>query len=243
MTQKKRKIIVTGASSGIGLAVCEHLLTDGHEVIGLSRRGEQAGPHHPNFHPESINLANLDALPHYLDDLKNKHPDTNGIICGAGSGAFGSLEEFSYSQIRELIELNFTSQAYITRAFLPNIKKQGFGNLVYIGSEAALRGGSHGAIYSASKFALRGFTQALRQECAKNGVRITLINPGMVQTPFFDDLDFSPGPESDNYILAEDVAETVLLALNSRRGTVLNEINLSPQKRVIQKNGLDKSGS
>lgn len=234
MTQKKRKIIVTGASSGIGLAVCERLLADGHEVIGLSRRGDQASPKHPNFHPESINLANLDALPQYLDELKIRHNDTSGIICVAGSGAFGSLEEFSYPQIRELIELNFSSQAYITKAFLPGIKKQGFGSLIYIGSEAALSGGGRGAIYSASKFALRGFTQALRQECAKSGVRVTLINPGMVKTPFFDDLEFSPGPEPDNYILAEDVADAVLLALDSRKGTVFDEINLSPQKKVVQ---------
>ncbi|HEC13455.1 MAG TPA: SDR family NAD(P)-dependent oxidoreductase [Acidiferrobacteraceae bacterium] len=242
MTQKKRKIIVTGASSGIGLAVCDRLLTDGHEVIGLSRRGGQTGPRHPNFYPESINLADLDALPQHLDELRNKHNNISGIIFSAGSGAFGSLEEFSYSQIRELIELNFTSQAYITRAFLPDIKKQGFGNLIYIGSEAALSGGGRGAIYSASKFALRGFAQALRQECAKSGIRITLINPGMAKTPFFDDLEFSPGPDSDNYILADDVADAVLLALDSRKGTVLDEINLSPQKKVIQKNRPDKSG-
>ena len=100
-----------------------------------------------------------------------------------------------------------------------------------MGSEAALTGTAQGSLYCAAKFALRGLAQALRAECARAGVRVTLVNPGMVQSPFFDELDFRPGPEPDNYILPEDVAEVIVQALTARDGTVLDEINLSPQKK------------
>jgi len=117
---------------------------------------------------------------------------------------------------------------------LPRLKKKGFGDIVFIGSEAALQGSKNGAIYCASKFALRGFAQSLRAECAKGGVRISTINPGMVQTSFFESLDFQPGEEPANYIEPSDVSDVVKLILTARPGTVFDEINLSPLKKVIR---------
>ena len=153
------------------------------------------------------------------------------------------LEQFSYEQIRALIDLNFTSHVFVARAFLPVLKKVGRGHLVFMGSEAALAGTAQGSLYCAAKFALRGLTQALRAECARAGIRVTLVNPGMVQSPFFDALDFRPGPAPDNYILPEDVAEVVVQALTVRNGTVLDEINLSPQKKVIEFGALNKKSN
>ena len=149
-------------------------------------------------------------------------------------GRFGTLEQFSYEQIRSLIDLNLTSHVFVARAFLPSLKKAGRGHLIFMGSEAALTGTAQGSLYCAAKFALRGLAQALRAECARTSVRVTLVNPGMVQSPFFDELDFRPGPDPDNYILPEDVAEVIVQALTARDGTVLDEINLSPQKKVIE---------
>ena len=103
-----------------------------------------------------------------------------------------------------------------------------------MGSEAALAGGKRGAVYSAAKFGLRGLAQALRQECAASGLRVSIINPGMVQTEFFNGLDFRPGEAPDNYILPDDVALAVQMILEARQGTVFDEINLSPQKKVIR---------
>ena len=112
------------------------------------------------------------------------------------------------------------------------MKRARHGHLIFTGSEAALTGTQKGSLYCAAKFALRGFAQALRAETARSGLRVTLINPGMVQSPFFDELDFQPGDDADNYILPEDVAEVITQALMARDGTVIDEINLSPQKKV-----------
>ncbi len=81
---------------------------------------------------------------------------------------------------------------------------------------------------------MRGFAQALRDECSTCNIPITLINPGMVQTEFFKDLKFAPGDSPLEHILPEDIAEAVAMVLNAREGTVFDEINLSPQKKRIQ---------
>lgn len=234
MSDNKKKILISGASSGIGSATAERLLHDGHRVIGIARDFSKFQCDEQHFTPLKIDLSDLDTLPQQLQTIAKEHPDIDAIICCAGRGLFGSLEEFSYQQMRELIELNFTSQAYITRALLPTLKQRGAGKLIFIGSEAALRGSRKGSIYCASKFALRGLAQALRDECSKSGVAVSIINPGMVKTAFFEQLTFTHGGEEENYLLPEDVADAIALIVNARNSSVLDEINLSPLKNVMQ---------
>ena len=236
MTDITRTILVAGASTGIGRAITERLLAEGQQVIGLGRHIDSSGIDSPAFRPHAIDLAALYELPDRLRRLSAQFPEIDGLICCAGQGRFGSLEEFSCRQIRELMDLNFTSHACLVRELLPAMKKPrpNQRHIIFIGSEAALQGGRRGAIYSASKFALRGFAQALREECARSRIGVSIINPGMVRTGFFDKLSFRPGPESDQAIQAEDVAAAVSMILDMRAGTVIDEINLSPLKKVIQ---------
>ncbi len=233
MTQ--RKIVVTGASSGIGRETVVQLLKAGHSVIGIARDFTKNPVQADNFQSIRMEFGDIGACE---ADLKRLSKSINGVtdlVCCAGVGRFGSLEEFSFHQIKALMEINFTSQAYVVRAFLPQIKQYSRGNIVFIGSEAALSGSRRGSVYCASKFAMRGFAQALREECSANGVRVSIINPGMVKTPFFNELDFAPGDNAENYIEAADVAAAVVWVLESRAETVFDEINLSPLKKVIVK--------
>jgi 3-hydroxy acid dehydrogenase/malonic semialdehyde reductase len=232
--QTGKTILVTGASSGIGRAVTTLLLGKGYRVTGLARDFSKFPCEDKYFNAISLDLSDLDSLPARLDGIIREEPVIDGVVCCAGSGRFGSLEEFSCAQIRSLLDLNLTSQICLVRSLLPGMKQRGSGNVIFMGSEAALAGGKRGAIYSAAKFGLRGLAQALRQECAASGLRISIINPGMVKTGFFDTLDFRPGEAADNYILPEDVAWAVLLILEAREGTVFDEINLSPQKKVMR---------
>lgn len=230
----KHTIVVTGASSGIGRATAALLLEKGHTVIGIGRDFSKYPLADSNFTGLSIDLSDLNKLPGSLNALTSQHTNIDVVVCCAGSGRFGSLEEFSYEQIRQLLDLNLTSQLYLARALLPGMKQRGSGNVIFMGSEAGLQGGKRGAVYSVAKFGLRGLAQSLRQECAASGVRVSIINPGMVKTEFFNELEFQPGNEPDNYILPEDVALAVLAVLEARYGTVIDEINLSPQKKVVQ---------
>jgi len=133
------------------------------------------------------------------------------------------------------IGINFLSHAYLIKTFLPMMKKRKQGDIIVIGSEAALAGKREGSIYCASKFALRGFTQALRDECRTDHVRVCLINPGVVQTEFFDTLSFAPGEDKSEHLVADDIAELTVHILAARRGAVFDEITLNPQKGRIVK--------
>ncbi len=232
-----RSVLVLGASRGIGAAVCRRLTAAGHEVIGVARHFPPDrlpdASRESAFTPVTLDLADLDNLPRRLLALQREHPRIDTLVCCAGRGRFGCLEEFSCDQIRALMEINFLAHAFAVRTFLPTMKSRGDGLLVFIGSEAALAGHQKGSIYCASKFALRGFAQALREECARSGVRVTVINPGMVRTGFFADLDFAPGPEPEHALRAEDVAEAVALAVAAPPTGVVDEINLSPLKKVV----------
>jgi len=229
---KQRQLLVTGCSRGIGLAITRRLLAEGHRVVGISRHSP--GIDDGLFSHMELDLSALDNLPDALRELSKQHPDIDAVVLNAGIGRFGSLEEFSASQIRKLVDLNLTSQLLLAREFVPKLKKRGGGDMVFIGSESALRGGRYGTVYAATKFGVRGLVQALQDECSASSVRVGIVNPGMVNTSFFDGLDFRPGDEEDQHLVPDDVAAAVLLMLDARPGAVIREINLQPQKRVIR---------
>jgi 3-hydroxy acid dehydrogenase/malonic semialdehyde reductase len=233
MPHRLRKAVVTGTSSGIGRAIADKLLLEGVGVVGLSRR--TVGPQDDRFEHRAVDLGDLDSLAAVAKEIVAEHPDADAVVLNAGRGEFGSLEEFSYSQMRALLDLNFTSQAFLARAFLPSMKRRGGGHLVFIGSEAAHRGSQKGALYCASKFALRGFAQALRQEVSTAGLRVSFVSPAMTATAFYDRLDFGPGDAPENALDAATVADAVWLCLASPAGSVIDEIELSPLKRVVQR--------
>ena len=173
----------------------------------------------------------LESLPDKLEPFQ----DVDAVVCNVGRGHFGHLEELSFKQIRSLIDLNFLSHVYLIKKLLPHLKKKQRADIIFIGSEASLVGKEKGSIYCSSKFALRGFAQSLRGECSRSSVHVSMIQPGMVRTPFYDTLSFQPGEEETHAILPEDVAEITALILKMRAGTVCDEIVLSPMKKVIQK--------
>ena len=227
------RLVLTGTSSGIGSATCAALLAEGHEVFGLCRHPEKFAHDHPRYHPTPLDLSDLKRLPRRLKDLTSTIGTPDSLVCNAGAGRFGELEQFSYAQISQLIDLNFTGHAFLVRAFLPLMKRAGRGRLIFVGSEAALKGSQKGAVYCASKFALRGFAQSLRAECGRTGISVSLVNPGMVRSAFYSELGFAPSSDTESHLRPDDVAQVILDVLKSRPEAVADEINLSPLKRVI----------
>ena len=225
-----KNIIVTGSSSGIGLSITKALLKNKANVIGISRR-------RPNFSNKNYQHFEFDLskIESEYDKLNNiiKEKSFDGLISNAGTGKLDSLENFSPKQISQFINLNLNSHIIITRLLLPYLKTNKNGFLIYIGSEASYKVGKYGSIYSACKFGLRGFVKSIRIETSSNNIKVTQINPGIVKTPFYNDLKISPGTKNDEFIEPNDISDVIIDVLKMRKGTVIDEINLTSQKQIV----------
>ncbi len=232
-----RTILLTGHTSGIGLACTQLLLSQGHTVIGVARsKIDIAGlePNQNRLHQYSIDLSKADELNDALNPILASHP-IDALICNAGSGQFGSIENFSASQIENSIVLNLISPLVLVRSAIPELKKRERSDIIFIGSESALKGGRYGSVYSAAKFGLRGAAQSLRHECAGSNCHVGIIQPGMTNTGFFDKLSFKPGSHENNALLAKDIADAALNMLNAADRAVIEEIVVNPIHHVVQK--------
>lgn len=229
-------IIVTGCSSGIGKSVSELLLKKGVTVIGLSRTQRNFLPKSDRYRWYNCDISDLKKLPELFTQIFADHGGIDAFVSCAGFGNFKGFESFSASQIISYLNANLLSHMIMTRLLLPKMKKRKTGNIIFIGSEAALRGSRQGSLYNTAKFGLRGFSQAIREECSKSNIHVSIVNPGMVRTEFFKKLSFKPGENKNNAIEPGDVAKVVLSILEMRNGTVIDEINLSPLNKVIRFN-------
>lgn len=243
-----RTVLVTGHSKGIGLAITEALLKSDHRVIGVSRSAIEERTHltqyrcdlsKPNDVEQCVKLL-LKSLRTATSDSPNDSTDANShpidaVICNAGAGQFGALENFSATQIQRNIQLNLITPLVLLKILLPGLKQHSRSDIVFIASESALHGGRFGSVYSAAKFGLRGAAQSLRYECASSNCHVGIVNPGMVRTGFFNELNFEPGDATQHALAADDVAQAVMSMLNAADNAVVEEINVSPAQHVVQK--------
>ncbi len=231
--EAKPLVVISGTSSGIGLAMAREMLERGHSVLGLVKNAGTDPLRHPDYRREQVDLSDPDEVQERIREIAaTLEQPPRALVNNAGIGRMANLEQLSLADIKLVMNVNFLSHVIVTRVLLPLFKRQGRGDIVFTGSESALRGGRQGSIYCASKFAIRGFAQSLREECGKSGVRVSIINPGAVRTPFFDELHFGPGEAEDNAIAPEEVAAALAMVIEARPSAVLHEINLSPLVEV-----------
>ena len=231
---KEKCVLVTGSSSGIGYEITLKLLDLGAKVIGIARNHDRSKLDNKNYTTYKCDVSAHQKLEILLKQILKKHPQINCFISNAGYGDFGPLENFSTLQIKSFIATNLTSHMVITKLLLPHFKRIKMGDIIFIGSEAGLLGTQNGSLYCAAKFGLRGFSEALSKDVAKKNIRVSIINPGMVRTDFFENLNFEPGSNEGNAVCIKDISSTVEYILNLSRNTIVNEINLSPSKKAIK---------
>jgi len=232
------KALVTGATKGIGLAVTKMLLRSDVEVYAIgrdfSRYSESTFVDYEGNLLKQIqcDLGNLKSLEKTMGTLPK---DIGLLVLNAGFGRFGGLEQFSFAQIKEVIDTNLVSNLYLLKHYIPLMKSAGGGDIVLVGSESALQGAKAGSVYCASKFAIRGLAQSIRAECANSNIRVNLINPGPTDSQFFDELNFAPMDGREFVLDPEDVQQAIFAALQQPRHVVTEEINLQPMKRSFKK--------
>ena len=231
---KDKCVLVTGSSSGIGYEITLKLLGLGAKVIGIARNHDRCKLENKNYTTYKCDVSAHQKLEILLKQILKKHPQINCFISNAGYGDFGPLENFSTLQIKNFIATNLTSHMVITKLLLPHFKRNKIGDIIFIGSEAGLLGAKNGSLYCAAKFGLRGFSEALSKDVANKNIRVSIINPGMIRTDFFENLNFEPGNDEENAINIKDVSSTVAYILDLSRNTIVDEINLSPLKKAIK---------
>ena len=231
---KDKCAIVTGSSSGIGHEITSKLLDLGAKVIGIARNHDKSNLENKNYTKYNCDVRVSEKLEILLKQILKNHPQINCLISNAGYGEFGPLENFSTLQIDNFMATNLTSHIVITKFLLSHFKRIKIGDIIFIGSEAGLIGTKRGSLYCASKFGLRGFCQALSKDVTNKNIRVSIINPGMVRTNFFENLNFEPGIEEANSICINDISSTVAYILSLNRNTIVDEINLSPINKSIK---------
>jgi short-subunit dehydrogenase len=181
--------LVTGASSGIGEATARRLDRDGWRVVLVARREDRLRELASSLNDASYVAADLteDGAPERVREHVEELGELQLLVNNAGRsrrGAFGD-EDGGYAAVREVMDLNFDAVVRLTEALLPILRRSEPSSIVNVGSIAGRVGQPKSGAYNASKFALAGWSEALRFEERSHGVHVALVLPGYVSTEGF----------------------------------------------------------
>lgn len=179
---------ITGVSSGFGEALAAAVIKRGDNVIGTFRKPEQASLFSQQNGSKGLGLVvdvtSEGQIKAAVQQALQTFEKVDVLVNNAGYGTTGAIEEFSMDEIRAQMQTNFFGAIAITKELLPVMRKQGAGHIVQVSSVAGFRATAGFGVYNASKFALEGFSEALAQEVASFGIRVTIVEPGPFRTQF-----------------------------------------------------------
>ncbi|TVY09032.1 SDR family NAD(P)-dependent oxidoreductase [Paenibacillus cremeus] len=221
--------VITGASSGIGAIMAKLLAARGAVPVLMARSetklAEAAKPIEGPHAVYVLDVTSADQVAHTMEQVIARYGRIDILINNAGYGVFDSFVSASLEEFEQMMDVNYMGTVRCTKAVLPHMLKQGSGHIVNVASMAGKIGSAKSSGYSATKHAVLGFTNCLRQELVGTGVELSAINPGPIDTPFFDIADPS-GTYVKNVkwfmLKPEKVAGQVLNAIERR----LPEVNL-----------------
>jgi NAD(P)-dependent dehydrogenase (short-subunit alcohol dehydrogenase family) len=181
-----RTIFITGVSSGLGKSLAQEALAQGWRVVGTVRHQndlqafESIAP--GRAHGCLLDVRAIERMPGLVAHVEERIGAIDVLVNNAGFGLIATVEEAPLYQIREQFETNVFSAIALLQAVLPYMRKRGAGRILNITSMGGLLAFPGVGIYSASKFAMEGITEALRQEVAEFGIKVTAIEPGLFKT-------------------------------------------------------------
>jgi short-subunit dehydrogenase len=230
--------VVTGAAGGIGAALAHGLALRGSSLVLLDRDAEglatvaaAIGAAHPGLAVTTsvVDLADPADTQRVADGLAREHPEVTLLVNNAGMALGGRFDQVTLEEFEEVQEVNFRAVVRLTHALLPTLEAHPGSHLVNVSSLFGLIAPAGQAAYSASKFAVRGFTEALRHELAEDGVGVTCVHPGGIRTRIAENARVGSGVPAEEAergkrefarLLTMDparAAEIVLTAVERRR--------------------------
>lgn len=182
----RKRILITGATSGIGKIIAELSLKRGYEVFATGRNEEAL-----------LSLSKLGAKVMQGDlcqkadihRLCNELPEIDVAIINAGVGAFDNAFDLSEEEIDRMIDVNIRAPIYMAKYLAPNMIQKRSGHFIFIGSQAGKVATKKASVYAASKHAITGFVNGLRLELAPYNIKVSAVYPGPIDTPFLDKAD------------------------------------------------------
>ncbi|WP_064090944.1 SDR family NAD(P)-dependent oxidoreductase [Rossellomorea aquimaris] len=230
---KGKNIIITGASGGIGEQMAIKVAENGGNLALIARRVQLLEglkeklmtTFKVKVEVYPLDVTDYAEIPRVFSTILEDFGEVHAIINNAGYGIFQEAHETSFSDVKGMIEVNVLGLMACTGEILPYMRKQGFGHILNIASQAGKFASPKSSVYSASKHAVLGYTNSLRMEAARYGVAVTAVNPGPIATDFFSIADESGtyAKNVEKFMLQPDkVAEKVINALF----TNTREINL-----------------
>ncbi|QBQ99364.1 SDR family NAD(P)-dependent oxidoreductase [Paraburkholderia pallida] len=179
-----QKWFITGASSGLGLALTEKVLAEGHRVVAAVRRVDAMRALGQQY-PALLEVESLDVTDReQVQAVAARHTDVDVVANNAGGAVIGAMEEMTEADIQQQLALNLLAPIHVTRAFLPALRAKQGGTLLYVSSVGGRAAFPSGSMYHAAKFGLEGFAESVSQEVAEFGIKTIIIEPGSIKTGF-----------------------------------------------------------
>ncbi|AEI42962.1 SDR family oxidoreductase [Paenibacillus mucilaginosus] len=196
MTTKKNRVwFITGASKGLGYAYTRAALEAGDQVVAVARTISPLDPlkdqYPDSLLPLMLDVRNRESVFAVVQAAKQHFGRLDIVVNNAGTMTLGMVEELSESDARDLMETNFFGALWVSQAVMPHLREQGSGHIIQISSIGALVSGPMSGMYSASKFALEGLSEALAREAASFGIKLTMVEPGGYWTEMYNALRLS----------------------------------------------------
>lgn len=198
-----RVYLITGTSSGFGRALAEAVLERGDRAVVTARKPESVTDLEGRYGDSAL-AVRLDVTK--AEDRKavvaaavERFGRVDVLVNNAGQGSLGAMEEFSSEQIRQQFEVNCFGVIEMTREVLPVMRRQGAGHMLNITSIGGLVSLGGFGLYCATKFAVEGFSEGLRDEVAPLGIHVTIVEPGSFRTNFAGDSNMKPERTMEEY--------------------------------------------
>jgi short-subunit dehydrogenase len=206
-------IFITGVSSGIGKKCAEYLSGLGHKVYGTSR---QLVSEDLPYQILKMDVTDKASIQQAVQKVLDREKKIDVLINCAGIGIGGSIEEYTDEEIKKQFDTNFFGPLNMCRAVIHSMRKNNGGLIINISSLGGLMGLPFQGIYSATKYAIEGLSEALRMELKSAGIKVVLINPGDFNTKFTDNRKPSLNQnENSNY--KEQYNKTIKVIENDER--------------------------
>jgi NAD(P)-dependent dehydrogenase (short-subunit alcohol dehydrogenase family) len=178
-------VLITGCSSGIGAGTAEHLLAEGHTVYATARRTETLDDlAAAGAHVLPLDVTDEDSMTAAVAKIVAEHGRIGALVNNAGYGAYGAIEDVPMDKVRNQFETNVFGLARLTQLVLPSMRAHGGGRIVMMSSMGGRLTFPFGGYYHASKHAVEALSDALRYEVKPFGVKVSIVEPGLIKTRF-----------------------------------------------------------